>query len=308
MIRQPLAGLTGRLPTPKALEAVEHLVPGPFQLQREETALGFVDMGAYSTAPRVFAMSQAQEKQGKTHLASTLPGDVIVGLSNDPCTKDVMVAECRKRGKRYIHNSFLSKGELKTATNRQQKAKDELKRLGDVLGYVLGRTDWRSLLIDTGGGVYDLVRLARFGKLIQIPPHFYVDANEDMKGLVDPLKTRPDLNVLITHRMKKLYKKNEWDGKAWEAEAWGGMKYAADIIIEHNRTKDAAGVPVFNFTVLDSNVNAAGTIGQTFSSRVPEIVAGPDGVDVYSGQYFDECSIPMLASVMWPDAPAGMWE
>jgi hypothetical protein len=286
------------------------LTPAPLQLQiqREAAALGFESMEAYSTTPRVFGMSQAQEKQGKTHLASTLPGDTIIGLSNDPCTKDVMVQQCRKRGKRYIHNSFLSKGELKTSVNRQQKAKDELKRLGDVLAYVVDRPDWRSLLIDTGGGVYDLVRLARFGKLIQIPPHFYTDANEDMKGLIEPLKVRPDLNVWITHRMKKMYKKNEWDGKSWEAEAWGGMKYAADVIVEHNRTKDPTGVPVFNFTVLDCNVNAGETIGQTFSSRVPEYVAGADGVEAPTGQYFDECTIPVLASIMWPDAPPETWE
>lgn len=309
MVRQPTStAYPARLPLPKALDAVEHLIPGPFQLQREELSLGFETTDAYSITPRIFAMSQAQEKCGKTHLAASLPGEEILALSNDTGTRDVLVAECRKRGKRVVYNSFFSKADLKTSVNRQQKAKDEWKRLMDVAAYVASTPRWRSILLDTGGGIYDLIRMAKFGKLAQIPPHFYVEVNEGMNSLVHTLFSRPDLNVLITHKMKKLYKGKDWDGKSWTAEAWEGMKYGVDVVLEHTRTKDATGVPVFNFTVLDSRINAAATIGQTFSSHVPEIVPGADGVDVYSGQYFDECNIPTLAAVMWPDAPAETWE
>lgn len=67
-------------------------------------------------------------------------------------------------------------------------------------------TKARSVVIDTGGEAWELLRLCEFGKLSQVKPHHYAQVNSLMRDLVRAAFDS-DVNVIWLHKLK-----SEWAG------------------------------------------------------------------------------------------------
>jgi hypothetical protein len=259
---------------------------------RDTTGLsrGLADSGfeIYHSVPitRLMAVNSGQEKHGKTEWAFSAPAPLAV-ISFDAGTLRI-VNKHAGRGRRIIP-CFL-KVERGLGKSDAQKEWDKFQRAVDA---VMEDTSIRSLVVDTGTEMWDLLRLAKFGKLTQVMPHHYVEANaamrEFVKGIYD---SRLDLITVFPHKVKKEYKsdkkgeKDSWTGK-YEFAGWGDFGFQADIIIRNFRDDEADDGEPFKVHVKDCGPEAA---------LNNMILSG------------DEAKLPYLASMMFPEIDSAAWE
>lgn len=89
----------------------------------------------------------------------------------------------------------------------------------------------RTNVIDTGGYVWELLRLARLGKLTQVLPVQYTNVNLELKELLQTLHKSPANNIWI-HRLKPAY--DAADKKipnVFERDGYSNMAYEVDAVL-----------------------------------------------------------------------------
>lgn len=235
---------------------------------------------------RIMAINSGQEKNGKTEWAFSAPAPLAV-ISFDPGTLRI-VNKHAQQGRRII--PCWMRVDRKDLMSDHQKNWDTVQRAVDA---VLSDTSIRSLVIDTGTEMWDLLRLKMFGKLEQVMPHKYVEANAEMrrfiKGIYD---SRLDLITVFPHKVKKEYKsdkkgdKDIWTG-GYEFAGWNDFPFHADLIIRNFRDDTAEDGEPFKVLIKDCGPEAA-LNNMTFS--------GP------------EAKLPALASIMYPEIDPKAWE
>jgi hypothetical protein len=125
-------------------------------------------------------------------------------------------------------------------------------------------------------------------------PQHYGPVNSEFrelwKGIYDD---REDLNVVLTHKVKKEYKsgkdgKDAWTGK-FERAGFADVPYLVDINLEHTmRFNEEAGVGgLFGVKVLDSRLAPETTVGMVLEG--------------------EECDFMYLACACWPDSAPSDW-
>jgi hypothetical protein len=88
----------------------------------------------------------------------------------------------------------------------------------------------RTIVIDTGSELWELLRLAAFGKLDKVMPHQYAEVNQAMTRLIK-LAYDSEANLLITHRLKE-----QWiNDKRTGLYEFAGMKDIPFLVQAHAR-------------------------------------------------------------------------
>lgn len=159
-------------------------------------SLGFkkADM---SVMHRLIVNVMAREKSGKTHFALTAPGPIVLfnfdfgleGVINKFNKKPIYASEYRINEispDKYAAEWERFKRENKAAMNEKQV---------------------RTIIWDTGTEVWELIRMARFGKLTQVMPHQYGPVNSEMRTLVRDAYSS-DKNLIVLHKMGIQYVNN----------------------------------------------------------------------------------------------------
>ena len=238
---------------------------------------------------RVVICTRARDKRGKTHFALTAPGPIaIVGLDT---------------GTKEIASKFLGQKELICAYHKVTGRLDDISKTRDIAEKeweavkesIVTATDHpkvRTLMVDTGTEVHELLRLARFGKLEQVMPHHYGPVNKEMRDLVKRAYEREDLNVIWIHKEKKEYKQNRkgedsWTG-SYDMAGYGDMPYLVDVTLQHywkDATEDAPGC--FGIKVVG--------VGRQTPDVCGLELEGPD------------CNFQMLATMLYPDVDPAWW-
>ena len=244
---------------------------------------------------RLVICTEALEKKGKTHFGLTMPGPICVfdmdrGLEGviDKFVdqKDIQVVDYRgmvtqAKGQKATKNLFEPRWE--------KFNEDYLRALEAPLDVV------RSILLDTGTELWEYARLGVLGKLTQVPPLFYPEVNQQFRKIVD-LALDHDKNVIITHKMKKEWKKSSsgdeaksyWTGK-YERSGFDEMGNAVQVMLRHGRRKEEDGTPGdFYIEVLECRLN-------------PWLVG-----EEYEGEAM--CTFPFLATQIFPDTELEEWE
>lgn len=238
---------------------------------------------------RLVICTKALDKRGKTHFAMTAPGPIaVVGLDT---------------GTREVASKFLDQKELicsyhkvtgKTASlaDTQAHADQEWEAVKDSIIAATNHPKVRTLVVDTGTEVWELLRLARFGKLEQVKPHHYGPVNKEMRDLVKGAYDRDDLNVIWVHKLKKQYAQNKKGDDSWtggyDLAGYSDMPYIADITLEHywkNATDDEPGC---------FGVRAVGVSRQT-----PDVC----GLELEG----DLCNFQTLATMLYPEVDPSWW-
>lgn len=275
------------------------------------------DLGFYipdaTQIPRLVVSSSAHEKAGKTHWALTAPGPVAA-ISFDTGTKNLVKKFIREYGKTILLKVFDAPSEVEGDKKTAAKLWDEFAKTCRLF---LKEPSIRTLVVDTATEAWQLLRLARFGKLTQVMPQHYVEANADFRELVKSLYEREDLNVVWIHKVKKEYKgqksggdgKDSWTGK-YERDGFGDMDYIADVNLTHYweeaRKVDETGNPdsrggftqkVFGLKVGTCRDNMVGAAGESLESRWGQ-GADPD---------YNMCDFPSLARMVFPGTPSKYW-
>jgi len=239
---------------------------------------------------RVVVCSRALDKRGKTHWAieKSPPPVAIVGL--DTGTKEV--AAKFLKSKELICAYHKISGKLASQADTIARAEQEWAAVKQSILTATQHPRVRTLVVDTGTEVYELVRLAHFGRLESVKPHHYGPVNKEMRDLVKAAYEREDLNVIWVHKMKKQYAQNKKGDDSWtggyEMAGFSDMPFLVDVTIENywvNPTEDAPGR--FGFRVTG--------VGR----QTPDVC----GLELEGA----DCNFQMLAMLLYPEVDPAWW-
>jgi hypothetical protein len=164
---------------------------------------GFVQASA-PTAHRLIVNAEGEEKSGKNHFAFTAPGPIFehsFDIGNEGVVqkfqskKKIMIAE-------YELEVQPGEAEAREVADAANKVWDQfMANYRDGLASCGNGTT----LIDTGTETWELLRLARFGKLTQVMPHHYGPVNKEMQEMIREGFSH-NCNVIFLHK-----RKDEWE-------------------------------------------------------------------------------------------------
>jgi len=237
-------------------------------------------------SPKLMVCSSGHEKRGKTHWAFTAPGPIGC-IYTDTGTKEIAAKFTREGKDVYLfHYTVPDKDETTTAKESEWKKVKKTIREIATSGY------FRTLVGDTGTEVWETLRMARFGKLTQVMPHNYTEANSEMNELLKVV-AESDINSIWIHKVKKEYKGNKagdkevWTGK-YERSGFSSIGYLADVVLEHDRIRNGNDQLEFGIRIIDSRYEA------------PSLV----GADLTGGL----CNFETLALSCFPETDPDYWE
>lgn len=235
---------------------------------------GFTDKFPKGPRKRLILNVEGLEKRGKTHFALTAP-DPIAYLDLDTGLEGV-VEKFMDEGKRIQFASF----NYRDATNYQQWSAMWDKMKTAYLA-ALASKEIKTLICDTGTEMWELLRLARFGKLSEVMPHHYGPVNAEFRDLLRR-SLDSDKNVILLHKLKPKYENNVRT-KEFERSGFSDLAFVVQMNVRVARDKDNG----FYLTVIDSRHR---------SELAGEVLSEPMN------------TFPMLASLVFPDTAVEDWE
>lgn len=157
--------------------------------------LGFIPSEDMESKKRIIMSVSGLEKQGKTHFGLTAPGPIAM-FSTDI-------------GEEGVVDKFKDKGVMilpidRVDENSAEQAPTEFSRFKDAYYYSLRSNSVRTILVDTATEIWEILRMARFGRLTQVMPYQYGPVNAEYRALIrDAYKY--DKNLILLHKMKAKY-------------------------------------------------------------------------------------------------------
>lgn len=214
-------------------------------------AAGFLD--TLPKAPeRAIVDMAAEEKSGKSHFALTGP-EPIIYHSIDVGTEGV-VEKFQEAGK-----SILVKEILYQQGEPQSVYQDMWNTFKS--DWALGLTAGEGTVVcDTWTEIYELARLAKFGKLEQVQAHHYGPVYAELKKLIrDVYDTR--MSCVLLSKMGREYGTSNMEVKGYKDTC-----YLVQMNLRGYRSLDSDGKPVYSLTVKDSRLNAKNLTNLTLTS------------------------------------------
>jgi hypothetical protein len=214
---------------------------------------GFDKTPPGAKSPRLIMNVQGWEKQGKSHYALTAPkplaflnlDDGLEGMVTKFTHPDILFA------------SFF----IRDAINWKQW--DALwNKWFDAYSAALSHKDVRTVVVDTGTELWELLRLARFGKKAQVLPHEYGPVNDEFRRVLNLAKAS-DKNVIFTHKLKPLYVNDKRVSGA-DLAGFGDMRYVVQSNVEVMRNAKSG---EFQLRVIDNRIKAE-LAGEVYSGIV----------------------------------------
>jgi len=237
---------------------------------------GFIEAKEREILPRIILSISGLEKQGKTHFALTAPGPIAM-FSADVGEEGV-VNKFMDNKDVYIMSVARVTGEdsdeAEPEFDRFHKAYIEMLR-GDVV---------RTIIFDTATEIWELLRMARFGKLTQVMPYQYGPVNKEYRDLIREAYNY-NKNLILLHKMKAQYINDKRSGE-WERAGFNDTGFLVQVNAQIYRYSPADGGD-FVFWVKDCRQN-------------------PD----LAGEEFEGplCEFPFVASQILPDVDSEHWE
>ena len=241
---------------------------------------------------RLILNVEGGEKEGKTHFALTAPGpialiDMDIGLEG-------VVSKFIKEKKIYVA-SF----NYREATDPKQW--DEMwQKMKKCFLDALTNNAIKTLVCDTATEMWELLRMASFGKLAQVKPHHYAPVNAEFRDLLRKAYDT-DKNLILIHKQKKEYVDEKWTGNM-ERAGFGDVGYAVqanviswrvsalDVVYGKGRDDEYQG---FGITVKDCR-------------QRPEL-AGQEFLDLSAKGLPTMNTFPYLATQVFPDTNEEDW-
>jgi hypothetical protein len=272
--------------------------------------LGFT-VPSMSVVDRLVVSVTAPEKAGKTHWSLTAPGPIAM-VTTDTGSEEIVRKFLKANPKKEIYVNPFSVPEKVSKSDIDEYKKGWV-RMQNVIEALCADKCFRTLVGDTGTEIWELCRLAAFGKLGQVLPQHYVAVNSEFREIVKMLYARPDLNVIFLHKTKKQYvkgkdDKDSWNGK-WERSGFGDLPYLVDVNLDLKFAgkKTAAEIKELEAqNVSEPELSAPWKGADRFSMSIADCRQNPD----VSGEVFrgDMCSFPWLAGMVFPESDPMYWE
>lgn len=235
--------------------------------------MGFKPVDPKSSAiKRLIVNITGKEKSGKSNLALTAPGPIAL-FDFDYGLEGVVE---KFAGKKSIYRSEYRISELSA-----DKYISEWERHKKEFRAALSHKGVRTVVEDTGTEMWELVRLARFGKLTQVMPQHYGPVNAELRGLVRDAYSS-DKNLIFLHKMTQVYINNQ-PTKDYAMAGFKDIPYAVQVNCLAWREEGGGD---FHLEIQDCRQNSA--------------IAGMDLVG-------DMINFPQLAMMVYPDTEEDNW-
>ena len=177
------------------------MVTPAFKMKMQKS--GFTDAKDKTIQPRLIIALSGLEKQGKTHFALTAPGPIAM-YSTDIGEEGVV----EKFPKKDVYIMTIDKVDEDAA----EQAPVEYDRFRKSYNSMLREKEVRSIVFDTATEIWELLRMARVGKLTQVMPYQYGPVNAEYRALIrDAYKH--DKNLILLHKMKPQYLNDKRTGE-----------------------------------------------------------------------------------------------
>jgi hypothetical protein len=205
----------------------------------------------------------AHEKSGKTTFACTSP-DPIAFIVTDAGSKQII--------RKFPHKDILIAEHSIQRDADQAEWKEEWRKMKNSILSAATSPHIKTIVADTGTEVYELLRLAEFGKLDKVLPSKYATTNKEMRDLLKICMQREDLNFVWIHKFKKEYIDKgdkgvaNWTGK-YESAGFGDARFILDMAAVsyfHDPTRDEAGY--FSMQVVGATRQTAQAAGLVLKS------------------------------------------
>jgi hypothetical protein len=177
--------------------------------------------------PRLAVAGDGMDKNGKSHWSFMTTPDPIMVVTNDPGSETIL-KKAYKKGRKIAgvmrleyetpDSKVVSKGDV---DKEQQRLWNRAwTRYTEGMEELAGnRKDGiRTVIVDTHSAIYELAQLAKFGKLRgnKENQNLWAEINSEMhKAFWDLYKNRPDLNIVLLHKLKKEYAATSTGKDAW---------------------------------------------------------------------------------------------
>jgi hypothetical protein len=201
---------------------------------------------------RAIISIEGLEKTGKSHLSLTAEGDITY-LSLD-IGMEGMVEKFLMQGKRIYTLELPSvvnlavefdKGRVETAYAQLRTA------------YLTALKVGGTIIIDTATELWELLRLARFGKLAQVTPNQYGPVNLEYRDLIRRAFDVPNVTLILLHKMKDEYIGMNRTGK-YKRSGFADTGYLVQVMLECFKEENpAGGEPLFGFRVKECRHKAS---------------------------------------------------
>lgn len=172
------------------------------------------------------------EKTGKSHFAMTAPSPIAY-FHMDIGGRRVVNKFCKKKRILVSDHRFLPP-EQGVVVKAPYLA--EWNRFVHQLGIARDDPKIRTVILDTHTAVYELCRLARFGKLTEVKPFHYGPVNAELTELVNSF-AGIGKNLILIGKSKKEYKDDVWTGN-YEQSGIKDIGFLADVSMETGFNKE----------------------------------------------------------------------
>lgn len=190
-----------------------------------------------------------EEGQGKTHFSLSAPGPIAffntdIGLrgvvekfakEKDINVFNISVPSARPEDDKRVQERLKEREKGYTVDQAikdllSEDARTEWDRMISGVKYALLDSDIRTLVFDTATELWEMLRLAHFGKLTEVQSWHYGPCNADYRSLIkmffkgdDPIK-----NVILIHKMKTIYVNNKATDKR-ESAGFSGTGHMVQV-------------------------------------------------------------------------------
>lgn len=256
----------------------------------EVSAAGF--MPITRSPKRIIANIQGMSKSGKTRLALTAKkpiGYIAVEIGGDEGVVDQFIPDGAESSE-DIHRVLIRIPDITYPTDItdakkydeavvaevQRTASEALEKFYNA--YYASISNFATTIVDTGSDLWEIMRMANFGRLEKIPQLAYTQLNKQMDKVIDDA-FRANGSVIFTHHLKEKYEQvlNEKTGKEqgkasgmYVLAGYGGVSKKVQLTVELWRedlteeNPETGRMTKFCSQVIDSRHNAD-CIGKNFN-------------------------------------------
>lgn len=249
------------------------------------TSAGFSRANS-KVAKRLIMAVDGPEKSGKSNIALSAPEPIAV--INTDIGLDGVVQKWQEDKEIWVMDVDINLQDLKTLTPKDAAAEADkawkrvLKAYRDTLGQA------RTIVADNATELWEILRMARFGKLDQVKPHHYGPVNAEYRDFIRTAYDQTKTNLILLHKIKDEYVNDNRTGKRIRSGfADTGFLVQCNVSMWRDMTKEAPAFPDnFHMTVTDCRQNME--------------IAGLD----FSGS---DINFPALAVQVFPDTKEEFW-
>lgn len=202
---------------------------------------GFEKVTTRQLKDRLVIALSGLEKTGKTHWCLTAP-EPIAYFDFD---RRGSAALDKFRAMKTIYHKHYDLPNI-TLTGEADKKRCEklLKEFKSDWEEVMGNDIIRTVVVDTCSDVWELIRLAHFGKLTKVMPHMYVTANADFRVLFKTVYSS-DKNVIFVSKLKEEYKNDSKTGD-YELSTMKDLPYIVEVNARTVTDKKDLGIEIIS--------------------------------------------------------------